>query len=151
MQRPQDDAQPEGGDEVQAALAEVIAALEESTRRNQRALAKARAMAKKRTKGQEWREIVLAEERPLVVELMSESLDALLNAGSRLRRAKARALHGEGVTMETIAELFGVTRQRVSSLIRPQGEDGPRRRQRRRGAATETDPDGASEAAGGGH
>jgi hypothetical protein len=63
-----------------------------------------------------------------VVELMTESLDALLEAGSRLRRAKARALYEDGVTMAAIGKLFGVTRQRVSCLIRPGTERGRPRR-----------------------
>ena len=31
---------------------------------------------------------------------------------------EARVLHGEGMTMDQIAKLFGVTRQRVSALLR---------------------------------
>jgi hypothetical protein len=120
-----------GEDEVLAALAHVMAALELSTRQNEKALAQAESMARQRGEGRPWREIVLNQDRPLVVELISESLDALIDAGSRLRRAKARALHADGVTMETIGELFGVTRQRVSSLIRPQSEDSPGRPRRR--------------------
>jgi hypothetical protein len=127
--RPQENAR--GEDEVLAALDQVMAALELSTRQNDRALAQAKVMARQRAEGLPWRDIVLNQERPLVVELVSESLDALIDAGSRLRRAKARALHDDGVTMETIGELFGVTRQRVSSLIRPQSEDGPGRPRRR--------------------
>ena len=47
-----------------------------------------------------------------------DNLVALVDAGSRLRRAEARALHVEGMTMEQIADLFGVTRQRVSALLK---------------------------------
>jgi DNA-binding transcriptional regulator LsrR (DeoR family) len=35
-----------------------------------------------------------------------------------VRRAEARALYAEGLTMDQIAERFGVTRQRVSALLR---------------------------------
>ena len=35
----------------------------------------------------------LSEERPLIVELTRDNLAALVEAGSRLRRAEARALH----------------------------------------------------------
>jgi len=52
------------------------------------------------------------------VELTRDNLATLVEAGSRLRRAEAHALHAEGMTMEQIAELFGVTRQRVSALLR---------------------------------
>lgn len=64
-------------------------------------------------------EIVRAEERPLVVQLVTESATALDSFGVRLRRAEAQALYDEGLTMEEIASLFGVTRQRVSVLLKP--------------------------------
>jgi DNA-binding transcriptional regulator LsrR (DeoR family) len=35
-----------------------------------------------------------------------------------VRRAEAQALYAEGMTMEQIADRFGVTRQRVSTLLR---------------------------------
>ena len=43
---------------------------------------------------------------------------ALDTGGAGVRRAEARALYAEGLTMEQIAERFGVTRQRVSTLLR---------------------------------
>ncbi len=49
---------------------------------------------------------------------MTDALEVLLGSGSRWRREEARALHDEGVTMDRIAALFGVTRQRVSQLLR---------------------------------
>jgi hypothetical protein len=136
-QRPGDNTPRESDDAVLAALNDVISALEASTRRNQAALTRAESMVEQRRTGRPWRDIVEAEQRPLVVELMTESLDALLEAGSRLRRAKARALHDDGVTMAAIGQLFGVTRQRVSTLIRP---PTVRVRPRRRG---EPDPEGS--------
>ena len=35
-----------------------------------------------------------------------------------LRSAEERALYAEGLTMNQIVELFGVSRQRVSALLR---------------------------------
>ena len=63
-------------------------------------------------------ETVMAEEPPLVVQLLTESANILHTYGTRVRRTEARALHREGVTMEAIARLFGVSRQRVSALLR---------------------------------
>ncbi len=45
-------------------------------------------------------------------------MERLLRVSARLRWAEARALHAEGVTMDKIAALFGVTRQRISGLLR---------------------------------
>ena len=69
-------------------------------------------------------EVVMAEEPPLVVQLLTESANILHTYGTRVRRTEARALHREGVTMDVIARLFGVSRQRVSALLRD-GSTGP--------------------------
>ena len=71
-----------------------------------------------RTDGKSWREIAEHQPRPLVVEVISHALDQLAMAGSAFRRAQADALHREGMSMERVAGLFGVTRQRVSALLR---------------------------------
>ena len=68
--------------------------------------------------GRRIREIVPQENTPLIVQLLSESIEALHDHGSAVRRTEARVLHREGMTMAQIAGLFGVTRQRVSSLLR---------------------------------
>ncbi|MGY1811624.1 hypothetical protein [Blastococcus sp. SYSU D00820] len=74
-----------------------------------------------RSSGRPWLEIVTAESRPLVVESVSSVLAALATAGSAWRREQARALHDEQVSINRIAALFGVTRQRISALLREQG------------------------------
>jgi DNA-binding transcriptional regulator GbsR (MarR family) len=68
--------------------------------------------------GRPLREIVPREESPLIVQLITESTNLLHSYGNRVRRTEARALHREGMTMDEIAKLFGVTRQRVSALLR---------------------------------
>jgi DNA-directed RNA polymerase sigma subunit (sigma70/sigma32) len=68
--------------------------------------------------GRPLREIVPEEETPLLVQLLTESTNLLHAYGNRVRRTEARALHGEGMTMDEIAKLFGVTRQRISALLR---------------------------------
>src|SRR3954451_6503764 len=71
-----------------------------------------------RAAGREWRDISETAERPLVVETVTAALDRLSSAGSRFRRAQARELHQSGLSMDGVASLFGVTRQRVSALLR---------------------------------
>lgn len=68
--------------------------------------------------GRSLQEIVPEEETPLLVGLLTESAEHLHAYGSRVRRSEARALYREGLTMDQIARLFGVTRQRVSALLR---------------------------------
>lgn len=63
-------------------------------------------------------DLVQDEEAPRVVEMLSTNMATLESAGAELRAAKALALRAEGLTIEAIAELFGVTRQRISALLR---------------------------------
>lgn len=105
-------------DEVLQALDAVEAAL----RRNEDLAASMRERAgllrERRAAGDSWRDIVEGERPPLVVQLVTTSAEALHDAGARLRRAEARALHEEGLAMDAIARHFGVTRQRISTLLR---------------------------------
>jgi hypothetical protein len=71
-----------------------------------------------RAKGASYAEIVATRDGPLLVQLVTESSTALDISGASVRRAEARALYAEGLTMDQIAEGFGVTRQRVSILLR---------------------------------
>jgi hypothetical protein len=77
-----------------------------------------KVIAREREAGRSWRQITEGEPRPLLVETVSSALERLAVAGSAFRRAEARALHHEGLSMERVAGLFGVTRQRVSALLR---------------------------------
>jgi Helix-turn-helix domain of resolvase len=71
-----------------------------------------------REQGMSYSDLVTTEDGPLIVHLLTESSTELDNCGASVRRAEARALYEEGMTMEQIAESFGVTRQRVSALLR---------------------------------
>ena len=71
-----------------------------------------------RANGASYVEIVSIREGPLIVQLLTESSAALDTIGATVRRAEARALYAEGLTMDQIADRFGVTRQRVSTLLR---------------------------------
>jgi DNA-directed RNA polymerase sigma subunit (sigma70/sigma32) len=74
-----------------------------------------------RSAGRSLREIVPKEDRPLLVQLLTENANLLQSYGTRVRRSEARALHHEGLTMDEIARLFGVSRQRVSALLKDAG------------------------------
>ncbi len=62
--------------------------------------------------------LVEQEESPRMVELLSTNMATLETAGAEFRAAEALALRAEGLTIEAIAELFGVTRQRISALLK---------------------------------
>lgn len=116
-------------DPVLDALDELVEALRENARRNEQAVRRVETIRKRRREGHPYRDIVQQAEEPLLVHLTSENLARLLEAGSRLRTEEARALHDEGMTMEEIAKTFGVTRQRISALLRQQARSGGGRRE----------------------
>ncbi len=62
-------------------------------------------------------EIVAEEPRPRIVELVTASIVALEGFGSELRLREAEALRSEDFTLQEIADLFGVTRQRISAIL----------------------------------
>lgn len=109
---------PKHRDEVLDAIDLLVEALRANTKRNQQAMRRAAAVRRMREQGLSYREIVRREGKVLLVEITRQNLVALAEYGSRLRRAEAKALHQEGMTMDEIAELFGVTRQRVSALLK---------------------------------
>lgn len=68
-----------------------------------------------------------AEVRPLVITRMTELVDELTTAALAVRRAEARQLRAEGATQQQVAEIFGVSRQRVAALLAdPPDGDGRR-------------------------
>jgi DNA-binding transcriptional regulator LsrR (DeoR family) len=109
-------------DEVLEALDALLDVLRDSVERSQQAMKQGRAIRRLRHHGKAYREILGRSERARMLEITREGLDRLLETSSRLRRAEARALYDEGMTMEEIATLFGVTRQRVSVLLREGGQ-----------------------------
>ncbi|WNV75107.1 hypothetical protein [Geodermatophilus sp. DSM 44513] len=79
---------------------------------------RAEKLLEERLTGRAWLDIVTAESRPLVVEQISTVMAALASAGGAWRREQAHALAAEQVSINRIAAMFGVTRQRISALLR---------------------------------
>lgn len=104
--------------ELDRAFRDLVDALEAAAHRNERAIERSRSILAQRSAGRGYRDLVNDETPPLVVELMTQNFEALAAIGGRVRRLEAAVLHDEGYTMDEIARLFGVTRQRVSALIR---------------------------------
>jgi DNA-directed RNA polymerase sigma subunit (sigma70/sigma32) len=110
-----------GGDPFDKALGDLDRALEANARRMERIKRRIGEIRRQRSAGRSYREIVEATKEDLSVQLITEAKQALDEVGARVRREEALALYGEGMTMEEIAEKFGVTRQRVSALLRDAG------------------------------
>ena len=95
-------------------------ALDQSIDMNARMKERINELRQAKAAGRPLHEFVPEEETPLLVQLLTETTNLLHLYGNRVRRTEARALHAEGMTMDQIARLFGVTRQRVSALLRGQ-------------------------------
>ena len=105
-------------DPATQALSDLVAAIDDCTAQLADARARAEQLLDSRSAGDSWLGIVTAETRPLVVESVSTVLGTLARAGSTFRREQAHALQREQVSINRIAALFGVTRQRISALLR---------------------------------
>jgi transcriptional regulator with XRE-family HTH domain len=105
-------------DEFLQALTALEQGLEDQRRRASLIKKRIAQIRRRRAKGASYTEIVSSKDSPLIVQLLTESSIALDTRGAEVRRAEARVLYEEGLTMEQIAEHFGVTRQRVSTLLR---------------------------------
>jgi hypothetical protein len=103
---------------AEAALKELVAEIGRCTEELARTRVRAEQLIDERHAGATWTEIVSRESRPLVVERISTVLAGLAGAGHAWRREQALALQAEEVSINRIAAMFGVTRQRISSLLR---------------------------------
>ena len=101
-----------------AALDALVATMHETAENAAWAAGRAEGIRDRLRCGMSARDIIENEDGPLLPELVTSMLRGLLEAGSRLRRHEAHALHAEGLSMDAIGQLFGVTRQRVSALLR---------------------------------
>jgi hypothetical protein len=99
---------------LEALIAELDLCLVELTR----ARARADTLLHERRSGRTWNDLVSGEPRPLVVERISTVLAALAGAGHTWRREQASALRDEQISINRIAAMFGVTRQRISALLK---------------------------------
>ncbi|HEY5651106.1 MAG TPA: hypothetical protein VIW46_06620 [Acidimicrobiia bacterium] len=100
------------------ALTEIEEAAQGNVKRNQQLQERARYLREQLEAGNDLVTLVEREERPRMVELLSANKVVLETAGAEFRAAEALALRAEGLTIEAIAGLFGVTRQRISALLK---------------------------------
>lgn len=105
-------------DEVLDALDALIDALNRIRGQIDLVATRAEAIHHERARGAMYAEILNSGRGPLVPEVLTTNLTSVLDAASRLRRAEATALYAEGLSMDKIAQLFRVSRQRVSALLR---------------------------------
>lgn len=101
-----------------SALTELDTALADNVARSREIQKRVRHLRRRIDAGDSFTALVEAEDQPRTVEMLTENIDTLHGIGARLRAAQAHALRDEGLTIAAIADLFGVTRQRVSALLK---------------------------------
>ncbi len=109
------------GEVILRALGQLAEALEENARDQQVMADRIRELRKARASGVSWEDILSEEEGIGTMQLLSRMLNRLSAASGALRREMVHGLRDEGVSVPTIARLFGVTHQRVSNLLRRGG------------------------------
>ena len=114
-------------DEVLDALKAAAEGLEENIALLKLALEHIVRIREQRLSGMTYSEMADHSDLPHLVEIFRTSLHVLERHGHRLRVDGVRTLHAEGLSIDRIAELFDVSRQRVSALLRSRpGDSAPR-------------------------
>jgi hypothetical protein len=111
-------------DEVLKALGELEVVLRENAEHERMLSQRIGALRLARENGKEWRAILSDEDEPGTVQLVSTVLRRQSEASGYLRRSLVVALRSEGQSIPSIAQLFGVTHQRVSNLLRRVAQGG---------------------------
>lgn len=115
---PASTVRPDTDERLALALEQLAAAITANTRRNAEILTSIGIIRDAVDRGLAPTDALDAEPRPRIVELLTSNIDTLHSAGATFRAALAQALHDDGMTIATIADEFGVTRQRVSALLK---------------------------------
>jgi hypothetical protein len=105
-----------------ASLRELDGALDQALATVEQMKQRARDILESAAAGHPLRDIVPLEQRPVLVQLLTQATEVLQRYGNRVRTTEAHALYSEGMTMDQIAQLFGVSRQRISTLLRSRND-----------------------------
>jgi hypothetical protein len=126
---------PERSAATMRALQELAAVLDRTSADFERLAERARTLGGELAEGMDLVRAMAAEPRPLIITRMTELIDELTGAARAVRRSGAEQLRTEGLSQQAIADVFGVTRQRVAALLAPPAdgsEGGPRKAHRPR-------------------
>jgi hypothetical protein len=105
-------------DEVLAAIDALVEALTHNRAQTDTTLKRAADMRAQRLAGHSYTDILENSAHPQLVEMLTLTVLELHDVGHRLRTVQARALRQEGLSTQRIAQLYGVSRQRIMALLR---------------------------------
>jgi len=109
-------------DEELDQLDQLAGRIEDEARSVRHLAGRLRQLRAGRARGRSWEELVDGR-RPGVLDLVDQAVRRLTESSAALRRVLVRGLRAEGATMPAIAQVLGVSHQRVSVLLR--GRNGP--------------------------
>jgi hypothetical protein len=70
-----------------------------------------------RDQGYTWQQVLSTEDRPLIVDVLGQSMALLNEVGGRFRREEAKCLLAEGLKEQEIADLIGVSVDHVQAML----------------------------------
>lgn len=118
-----------GGDGELAALDDLADQIEDRARDSHLLARRVRRLRDSRAGGRSWQDVLARDSQPATLHLSARVLRGMTEASGVLRRTLARGLRADGATVPEIAERFGVSHQRISTLLRrrePEAQDrGP--------------------------
>ena len=106
-----------GPDSASEALRALVKVLEANDGRADVVRERARQIESLREQGHTWSQVLSTEERPLIIDLLGQSMALLNEVGGRFRREEARCLLAEGIKEDEIANLLGVTVDHVNAML----------------------------------
>jgi len=104
-------------DSALEALRALVRVLEANDERMDYVRSRALEIESLRGQGYTWQQVLSTEERPLVIDVLSQSMALLNEVGGRFRREEARCLRAEGVKPDEIADLLGVSSDHVLAML----------------------------------
>lgn len=118
--------EPEDSEPVIAAIDELQASLSRNLEDERTLSAELAQLRRARLAGRSWRQALGADGPTPALSVLGRVLRRLSEAGGTFRRSLAVALVAEGDQLSDVAGRFGVSRQRVYSLVRKNGPAGSR-------------------------
>ena len=106
-----------GPDSALEALRALVKVLDANEERSRQLRGRASQIESLVQQGYTWRQVLATEERPLIIDMLGQSMALLNEVGGRFRREEARCMLAEGVKDEEIADLLGVTLDHVHAML----------------------------------
>lgn len=113
------------GDQDAARLEAVAAQIDAAATEEHQAAATVRELAAERRKGNSWMHIAQHGSLRVALDRIGKGVQTLRSGAAHIRRTAARGLIEEGASTRRIGGMFGVSHQRVSSIVARRDEDEP--------------------------